>query len=99
MPPVASPETTCWMKMSISVPQVGAADRVVLAQHLRGPFHHDAPGLEQEHVVGQVQRERGILLDEQDADAALVDRSENPEDLAHDERREPQSGLLEPPQA
>src|SRR2546421_7152584 len=95
MPPVASPETTCWMRMSISVSEVRAADRVVLAQHVRGPFHHDASGLEQEHVVGEIQRERRVLLDEENADSGLIDRSENPEDLAHDERREPQRRLVE----
>src|SRR5215510_10330800 len=87
MPPVASPETTCWTKMSTSVPQVRPPDRVVAAQHVRRPFHHDASGLEEEHVIGQVQRERRVLLDEEDAHAGLVDRLEDAEDLAHDQDR------------
>src|SRR6266576_147065 len=63
MPPVARPDTTCWMKISISVSEVRAADRVVFSQHVRRSFHDDASRLEEKHVVGQIQGERGVLFD------------------------------------
>src|ERR1051325_3817649 len=99
MPPVASPDTTCCTKVSnavLLVPEIGAADRVVLAEDLRRTLHDDAPGFEQEDVVGEVERERRVLLDEQDADAGLrVHRAEDLEDLAHDHRREAERRLVE----
>src|SRR4029434_868265 len=99
MPPVARPDTTCWMKMSISVSEVRAADRVVFSQHVRRSFHHDASGLEEKHVVGQVQGERGVLFDEENTDSSLVDRLEDPEDLTHHKGRQTQRGLVEEQQA
>src|SRR4029434_6759257 len=95
MPPVARPETTCWMKMSISVSEVRAADRVVFSQHVRRSFHYDASGLEEKHVVGQVEGERRVLFDEENTDPRLVDRLEDPEDLTHHEGRQTQRRLVE----
>src|SRR5262245_64614737 len=102
MLPVASPETTCWMKMStrlyetrghtpscspipesqsLSVTQVSLADRVVPPQQLGRPPHHHPAGLHQEDVVREVERKRGVLLDQQDRDAGLgVYRAQDAED-------------------
>src|SRR5207248_11699052 len=101
MPPVARPETTCWTKMSTgSVPEVRAPDGVVLPEGLGRPRHDDAPGLEQVRVGGEVERHRGVLLHEQDADALLAgDRAHDAEDLPHDQGREAQRGLVEQQQA
>src|SRR4051794_31609607 len=41
------------------------------------------------------QRERRVLLHDDDRRALLVHRAERLEDLAHDERREPERGLVE----
>src|SRR6266542_895716 len=96
MPPVASPDTTCWMKMSTTlVPQVRAADRVVLAKDLGRPLQHDASRLEQEHVVGEVEGHGGVLLHEQDGHALPVHGAEDPEDLAHDHRGQAERRLVE----
>src|SRR2546430_13484030 len=97
MPPVASPETTCWRKISIgSVSEIRASDGVVPAELGGRARHDDAAGLEEVGMVGEVERHRHVLLDEQDADALLaVDRTDDAEDLADDERREPERGLVQ----
>src|SRR2546422_5135925 len=94
MPPVASPETTCWTKISIgSVSEVRASDGVVPAELGRRPRHDDAARLEEVGVIGEVERRRDVLLDEQDAHALLaVDGAHDAEDLAGDERRESERG-------
>src|SRR5438094_7028929 len=70
MPPVASPETTCWRKISIgSVSEIRASDGVVPAELGGRARHDDAAGLEEVGMVRQVERRRHVLLDEQDADA------------------------------
>ena len=62
--------------------------------------HHDAAGLEQIGLVGQVERERGVLLHEEDAHALLpVDRPHDAEDLPHDQWRETEGRLVEQQQA
>ena len=62
--------------------------------------HHHAAGLEQVGVVGQVEREGGVLLDEEHAHALLaVDRPHDAEDLSHDQRREAEGRLVEQEQA
>src|SRR5437867_10966399 len=101
MPPVASPETTCWTKISIgSVSEVRASDGVVPAELGRRPRHDDAARLEEVGVIGEVERRRDVLLDEQDAHALLaVDGAPDAEDLAGDERRESERGLVEEEQA
>jgi len=51
-------------------------------------------------VIGEVERRRDVLLDEQDAHALLaIDGAHDAEDLAGDERREPERGLVEEEQA
>src|SRR5712692_8964109 len=87
MPPVARPDTTCCKKMSILVAQVRPADGVVLLEDRRRSRQHHAAGLQYVGVVGQLQRDGGVLLDEQDAHALVaVDRAHDAKDLAHEER-------------
>src|SRR2546427_3735592 len=95
MPPVASPETTCWRKISIgSVSEIRASDGVVPAELGGRARHDDAAGLEEVGMVRQVERRRHVLLDEQDADALLaVDRTDDAEDLADDRSEEHTSEL------
>src|SRR5947208_15540860 len=97
MPPVASPETTCWTKISIgSVSEVRAPDGVVPAELGRRPRHDDAARLEEVGVIGEVERRRDVLLEEQGAHALVaVDGPHDEEDLAGDERREPERALVE----
>src|SRR5260370_9174823 len=99
MRPVASRDTTWWRKTSSatpSVPEVGAADRVVPPEVRRGPRDRHAARLEQIRLVGEVERQRRVLLDEEHADVLVtVDRADDTEDLADDERREPERRLVE----
>ena len=61
-----------------------------------GPGQRDAPGFQQVGVVGQVQRQAGVLLDQQHADAVfLVDAAHDAEDLGHDQRRQAEGGLVQ----
>src|SRR5437773_88076 len=98
MPPVARPDSTWWMSRLrfTSVAEVRAPDRLVVADRLGGPRHDDAAGLEQIGAVGQLERERRVLLDKQHADAvALVDGAKDLEQLLHDQRRQSERRLVE----
>src|SRR5436309_4199312 len=64
MPPVASPETTCWRKISIgSVSEIRASDGVVPAELGGRARHDDAAGLEEVGMVRQGERRRHVLLE------------------------------------
>src|SRR3989442_14180492 len=99
MPPVASPETTCWRKISIgSVSEIRASDGVVPAELGGRARHDDAAGLEEGGMVRQAERRRPVLLDGQAA-AALpaVDPPVDAEDLAAHEGSEPEPGPVQDP--
>ena len=55
----------------------------------------DLAGFEHIAVVGGFERGARVLLDQQDRDAELAQRSDDAEDLAHDQRREPEARLVE----
>src|SRR6185312_851606 len=94
MPPVASPETICWRR--VSIPKVGSPDGVVLPDFLRRAREDDAPGLEEVRMVGEAERERRVLLDQEHADAfALVDGAHDPEDLLDHQGRKAERRLVE----
>src|SRR6266542_3207872 len=88
-PPPDPPTDSKAFLGTCSVAEVGAADRVVPLQIGRGAGHHDAPGFEEVGVVGELERHRGVLLDQQHAHALLlVDGAHDAEDLAGDQGRE-----------
>ena len=71
-------------------------DVLVLQQALAGIVHHDAADFEHVAVVGGLERHVGVLLDEQDGDAALaVDAADDVEDLLHQLRRQAERRLVE----
>src|SRR5215471_9666464 len=73
----------------VSVSQVRATDRVVLLEVGGRTVQHHAAGLEQVDVVGEVEGEGGVLLDEEHAHTlVLVDGPHDAEDLADHERGE-----------
>jgi hypothetical protein len=76
-------------------PEVELLDVVVLAQELGVLVHHDLAGLHHVAVGGDRQRHVGVLLDEQDRGALLVDLDDHVPDLLHDQRREAERGLVE----
>src|SRR5262245_40470744 len=88
------------LREPLSVAEVRAPDGVVLLEVLGAPRHHHAARLEQVGVVGEVEGDGGVLLDEQHADALLaVDRPHDAEDLPHDQRGEAERWLVEEEQA
>jgi hypothetical protein len=46
-------------------------------------------------VVGHFQRGARVLLDQQDGHAALAQLADDAEDVAHDQRRQAQAGLVQ----
>ena len=57
--------------MRPSIPQIGFADALVLRGSRRPRPPSRWAGLDQIGVVGEVERELGVLLDDQHADALL----------------------------
>jgi len=47
------------------IPQIGAPDRLVGANDAGRGVHHDPTGFEQIGVIGEIERERDVLLDHQ----------------------------------
>ena len=100
MPPVASPASTWWRKASKCVlPSsrgTSGAPRRRFLMSSDGARQHDAAGLDEVGVVGEVERHRRVLLHHQHADALLlVHRAQDAEQLLHDERREAEGGLVQ----
>ena len=76
-------------------PQIRLAHARVPGELGATSAHHDAAGLQHVAAARGLQRVAGVLLDQQHAGAALVDRPDGTEDVAHDQRREPERGLVE----
>src|SRR4051794_12772870 len=93
--PVAHPSTITWMKRSTAVssqPQVRAADPLVRLDLLGGAGHHDPAGLQHVRVVGELEDEVGVLLDQQERHALLAgdlheDREQLPGELGCEAQR------------
>src|SRR5678816_4164861 len=97
MPPVARPAKTCARKVSMgSVAQVGTANRLVGAHRRRLAVDHDATGLEEVSALGELERKRRVLLDEQDRDLLVaIDGAQDLENVGDDERRQAEGRLIE----
>src|SRR5260221_11984114 len=61
----------------------------VLLQRLRRAVHDDAAVLDEIGVADDVERRRGILLDQENADAVLVEAADDAKDLVYQEARKP----------
>src|SRR3989442_6706960 len=98
MPPVARPAST-WKITASSVTlvaQVRSPHGVVALDVGGRAREHYSSGLDEVGAVGEIERHGGVLLDEQHADAlALVDGAQDAEQLAHQQRREPEGRLVE----
>src|SRR2546427_13205493 len=99
MPPDASPETTCWKKLAIDrylIAEVALPARLVVAKLAAGSRDLYLADLEHVGALRRVERDAGVLLDDEHGKAvAVVELADDPEDLAHDQGREPQRGLVE----
>src|SRR6266568_150754 len=83
------------LAMVSSLSQVCPADFGVVGQVARRALEHDAARLEHVAAAGDGQGHRGILLDEQDGHALLVDGQDRLEDLLDKDRRQSHGGLVE----
>src|SRR6185295_6355928 len=79
--------------------EVGLPDRLVLDQVARGPGQDHVARLEHVAAVGDRQRLEGVLLDQQDRRALLVDLLDRREHLLDEDRREAERGLVEQQQS
>ena len=61
-------------------------DFVILAQFARRPFQRDLSGFHDIALLRQGQREAGVLLDQHDGAARLVQATDNLGDLAAQDR-------------
>src|SRR4029450_5425384 len=96
MEPEARPATTCCRNWVNSISEVGVADGLVLGQLGARPLERHVPHLEDVSTARGAQRELRVLLDDEDGETLLlVQVAENPEDLPHDDRREPERRLVE----
>src|SRR5712692_4365641 len=82
------------------IAEIGTADRLVVADRMRRTLYHQPPGLDQISVVGEIERQRGVLLDQQHAHVFIaVEVAQDAEQLLYDQRGEPERRLVEQHQA
>src|SRR6202165_2234431 len=100
-PPVASPLTMSWKSSCIAlVTEVRTAHGLVALQLGALAFDRDTADLENIGVGGQLERNPRILLDQQDRDLVLaIDRPDDLEDRANDDRRQAEGRFVEEHQA
>src|SRR4030095_7297341 len=79
--------------------EVRAANLGVLGELGGGARQHDAAGFQHVAPVGDAQRHRGVLLDQQDRGALAVDRADRVEDLLDQHRSQSHRGLIQQQQA
>jgi hypothetical protein len=75
--------------------EIGGAHRFVAPKRLWPSGQHEAAGLEHIAAIGDRQSHTGILLDQQDGRAASGNFADNPKDILHDHRCQPQRRLIE----
>src|SRR5262249_49192585 len=100
MAPLASPEATCCSSCSMrdlsSIAEVGLADGFV-ALHIQSLARHDdPPGLQHVGIVGWLECQRRILLNQEHAHLGLcVDAPHDAENLLDDERSKTEGWLVQ----
>src|SRR5260370_13767189 len=101
MPPLAMPLTTCWTNSCTCViTQIGTADGLGASELRAGAMHRDSADLEHVRLGRDLEREAGVLLDEQHSNVVgLVDGANDLEEGAHHNRREAKRRFIEQHQA
>src|SRR5215212_7606212 len=80
--------------------KIGRPDLIAGKKLLAGTRHGDTAVDHHIAAVGKLQRVEGILLDEEDGDSlGAVEFTDGGENLLHDQRREPERGLVQQQQA
>src|SRR5215813_4760640 len=93
--PLTRPLMVWTMIWSTLDPQVLVDDARIGAQGSGGRVVADVALLHDVNALGRLERERNVLLDEQDGDALPVERVHDLPDLGHHPRHEPLGGLVE----
>src|SRR6266487_1498821 len=75
--------------------QIGGDQFWIMNEGLRRARLNDLAGFQHIAEVGGLERGSGVLLDQEDRNAKLPQRSNGSEDFAHDERGETEAGLVE----
>src|SRR3954465_860194 len=93
--PSASPATTCWKNCCTPlVPQVGGSDSLVLRELAALAGQGDVADLEDVGAVRDVERDRRVLLHDEEGHAVLaVEPAHEVEERLDDHRREPERRL------
>src|SRR5712692_1503418 len=105
MAPVEMPKAICWMtpwarlacsRSTASVAQVRLAHRLVPLQVVAGSRHRHLARLQNVRLGRRLEREAGVLLDQQHGQPLLlVDRFHDLEDLADDDGRQSKRWLVQ----
>src|ERR1700722_17335046 len=92
MQELAQPPTAPWSLVA----EIRAAHRVVGANHLRGTAERHPSGFDQHRAVGEIESERGVLLDDEKAHALVaINLAERAKDFRHHQRRKAERRLVE----
>ena len=75
--------------------EIAGGDARIVHQGCSRAGMDDLAGLQHVAEVGGLERRPCVLLDQQDLHAKLAQRGDDAEDLADDERRQPQARLVE----
>src|SRR3569623_2751806 len=75
--------------------KIGLHDGVARGEDVGIAVHADAAGLEHVAVVGELEGETGVLLDQEDRDAGLVEIADDAEGLEHKLGGEAHRGFIE----
>ena len=92
---VRSGPRCAWDAVRSVLAEVGLADVVAGEQLLAGAGEHDLADLEHVALGGPLQGGLGVLLDEQDRGALLLERGHGRHDLLHHQRRQAHRRLVE----
>src|SRR5262245_8644469 len=78
-----------------SITKLLPANRIVVAELFRWSLHDDATRLEEKSLAREIECECRVLLYQKNPDAGFcIDRAQDAEDFAHDQRRKAERGLV-----
>src|SRR6185312_17409813 len=80
---------------SPSQPDISLPHAIVAEEVGAAALHHDAAVLQDIAAVGEAQRYRDVLLDEDDRQPVLAQPADDGEDVVDDARREAERGFVE----
>src|SRR5690242_5770388 len=85
-----TPARALWLEAQVRLPHA-----IVVQQLLPRAAHDDAAVLQHVGALGDAQRHRDVLLDQQDGYSALVEHADGMQHFLDDQRRQAERGLVE----